>query len=163
MNDPAKPAPRQHYSCDLARSVALAAPAVRFVVVSVSCGEDGRAESYTDPVTAVRSTVVDVYRADGREPRRAPSHREMIAEGWRYDGREVRDELLVHTDDLGLSDLDCAFGGMATLCFRVVPCPWPPGEDEERLAPVVAELSAEARAKAAKFYASRQQSRSATT
>lgn len=152
MNNPARPAPRKHYSCDLVRSVALSSPAARTVGVLVS-SDDGNKYTSIHPVLAIRTTIVDVYRATDREPGRAPSHKGMVAEGWRYDCREVRDEFLVHTDDYGITDSNFAFDGSSNASYRVVPCPWPAEEDEARLAPVVAELWAEAREKEARYVA----------
>jgi hypothetical protein len=136
---------------DLVTSVALCPPACRLVFVKVWCPEEGDGvephHSFL-PVVAVRSTVANCYvgrkPAGGRPARRYATHREMLEYGWEFLMQKTDDALLVLDDDadgdLAATDDRACYPRGGNFAYRVCPAPWPPGEDEERLRPVVEEL-----------------------
>lgn len=142
---------RKWRSHSLPAAVALAAPAIRLVVVegyawekpdgSIECGHQ------VFPVVAIRSAVMHEYRQSADRPERgaAPTHEGMESLGWHYDGSQVEDDALVYSDEFfALVPVSDAFGNCSNASHRMVPAPWPPEADEIRLASVVRVVEEEA-------------------
>lgn len=91
------------------------------------------------------------YYADagaGREiqrPRDGADHGEMLANGWKFSARCDRVEPITLDGDgfIGRPEL-CGFTNAVGF---LAACPWPPGEDTERLKDRIAEAHEEARLK----------------
>jgi hypothetical protein len=140
---------------DLVVTVALCPPACRLVFVGVWCTADGGDEVEPSlsfmPVVAVRSTVTNQYvRRKAAGVARYATHREMLEHGWVFEYQETADTLLVLDDDpseglVPADDRDWYPRFGANSAYRMCQAPWPPGEDEERLGPVVEELLGEIR------------------
>jgi hypothetical protein len=140
---------------DLVVTVALCPPACRLVFVGVWCPTDDGDEVEPSlsfmPVVAVRSTVANQYvRRKAAGVARHATHREMLEHGWAFEYQLTADTLLVLDDDPseGLVPADDReyyprYG--ANSAYRMCQAPWPPGEDEARLRPVVEELLGEIR------------------
>jgi hypothetical protein len=140
----------------LPATLAMCAPAVRMVVVDVWANqlEDGSwddADHAIYPVLAILAKQEHRYVqpfSEQRPPDIAPTSEAMESLGWRYESRQaIAFDVVVNSPEHGVCDGALAFGG-SNEGYRAVACPWPPEEDPERLAPIIDELRAEARAKA---------------
>jgi hypothetical protein len=147
-------------------SVALAAPAVRMVVVSVSVTRhptpfDGGdflpppdADGYYTwivlyPVLALVATAERHYttrRSGAIDPGLPPTHDAAESEGWVFAQHITTFDALVYTEEYGIIPAAEAFDAPNEV-YRVVLCPWPESEDSDRLAAVLVELTDEAKVK----------------
>lgn len=136
------------------RSVSLVAPAVRTVLVEVAIWQedDGTFQEHEDhrfiPVLAIRNTVRDAYQCMGDRKRLSPNHREMISNGWHYDGEDqIFDFLIIDSIDgnCDLIDSTTAYENCCNCMFEPVACTWPPEQDVTMLAPIVAKLTIKVR------------------
>lgn len=154
------------YQGKIVDSVALADPAVRMVVVSVSVvrGDDpGDFGVYPDPpdtdgyhsyiviypVLAIVASSERHYATSRRaaiDPGLPPTHDAAEGEGWVFAQHITAYDVLVHTEEYGIIPAAEAFDS-DNEAYRVVPCLWPESEDNRRLAPVIAELTDEAKVK----------------
>jgi hypothetical protein len=145
-------------SCKFARhtrviSVALATPAVRMVCIaayhtpSAETGEPEGVFHEVAPVLALRSTAqVEYRRAMARGGVGLDvTHEELVAAGWRPSLQWVRhDALVLDTDSGEVVDTVEHFGGCDHCEWVLELAPWPPEEDEARLAAAIRELEAAA-------------------
>jgi hypothetical protein len=154
------------YQSKIVDSIAVAAPAVRMVVVSVSVSRDpapGAAGDFLSPPDADGYySWVEVYpvlalvaaaerhyatsRASALDPGLPPTHDAAEGEGWVFAQHITAYDVLVYTDDYGICPAAEAFDS-ANEAYRVLLCLWPESEDEARLAAIVAELTDEAKVK----------------
>jgi hypothetical protein len=140
---------------------AMCAPAVRTVLVVVTAWIDDDVERTDPPATVTRVEVVPVlamksvlYRvyaiwADkaGDARRMFGTEDEAVKQGWQLveQREEVRPVFASYVGDCpGLTD-GTDLPPLTNGATRVVAAPWPPAEDEERLAGVVERLRKEAR------------------
>lgn len=148
------------YKGKIVDSIALTAPMVRMVVVSVSVTQDPAPYSGGDflplpdadgyyvwsvvyPVLALVATAERHYATSRRaalEPGLPPTHDAAESEGWVFAQHMTAYDVLVYTDEYGIIPAAEAFDA-ANEAYRVVLCLWPESEDEARLAPVIAELT----------------------
>lgn len=148
--------PRRYDKHLIPAGIALAAPAVRMVVVQAWAHRDpdGRWDDGHEiyPVLAIVGTQAHGYsrpKGSGRPERRSGSPRTMERLGWSYDEWEARPTFAVvvrHPEDgeLSLAEyLECS-----NTAQEVVVCDWPRRQDGPKLAPAVARVKAEARRKA---------------
>lgn len=151
---------RYKYEDKIIDSVALAAPAVRMVVVSVSVTRhptpfDGGdflpppdADGYYTwivlyPVLTLVATAERHYtkrRTGAIHPGLPPTHDSAENEGWVFAQHITTYDVLVHTEEYGIIPASEAFDSPNEV-YRVVLCPWPESEDAARLAEVVTELA----------------------
>jgi hypothetical protein len=154
------------YQSKIVDSIAVAAPAVRMVVVSVSVSRDpapGAAGDFLSPPDADGYySWVEVYpvlalvaaaerhyatsRASALDPGLPPTHDAAEGEGWVFAQHITAYDVLVHTDDYGICPAAEAFAADNEE-YRVVLCLWPESEDDARLAAIVAELTDAAKVK----------------
>lgn len=134
--------------------LAIAAPAVRMVAVHAHAyrptGDEPRDPRSglavavdLVPVVAIRSQVSVKYWRPAPEDSRTthakpasldPQH--LLLEGFRRHEETVEDTALVLSRNFGLIGLD-ALAAMEGGPIPVAVCPWPPEEDEARLAPMM--------------------------
>jgi hypothetical protein len=119
---------------ELVKRVAICPPALRMVILE-AWSEGGVAECRALPVVAVRSSVVHAYRRRGAFYGGKASHGDFMDAGWEFCGEAAREEMICLASPDGDPALytqeELAAGNAATLA---VACPWPPEEDERRLA-----------------------------
>jgi hypothetical protein len=126
-------------------------PAVRMVAVvawAYRDGEDGDPEAGTEilPVVALRAAVERVYSkaySGEAEPNEHLTEEELLAQGWWLREQRCDTCALVVDEDYGLIAYDDGLLITSNSVRRLVCCPWPPAEDADRLASVLAELKAE--------------------
>jgi hypothetical protein len=143
----------------LPTALAMTTPAVRMVVVEMWGQRPERFEetegpdamgNWPDeprhrfiPVLALVGRHVDDYsrRATGSgPPLTAPTWRGMHEKGWVYEGFELKFDALILEENYGLILASDAYASTANVVYDLAVCPWPADEDEDRLAPIVAEL-----------------------
>lgn len=139
----------RYYS--LTKSLSVATPGVRTLVVAAWAGRDGNGPWEADhevwPVLAVQAAVVQRYQTDDDDAQAHPSSSATAgAEGWLLTDTEERHDLLVADQDYGLipaRDLAnlIGHGGAVTASVSAY---WPTDKDRERLSPVIGRLKAEA-------------------
>jgi hypothetical protein len=141
-------------------SIALAPPAVRMVVVSVSVTRaviPGNPEDFFPlpdidgfyvctviyPVLALVASAERHYATSRRaalDPGLPPTHEAAESEGWVFAEHITAYDVLVHTEEYGIIPAAEMFVA-SNEAYRVVLCLWPESEDQARLAPVIAELT----------------------
>lgn len=131
-------------------AVALVQPGVRMVIVQVWICDEQPGHDFV-PVLAIESHIKRCFSKGyvGNHPRTCDTEKELIENGWDFQGQHVDrhaiylcpEGFLMSTeeDDLVSSNGD---GQLAV-------CPWPPEQDEEKLADVVAALTEKVRKKLA--------------
>jgi hypothetical protein len=126
----------------LVEQVAMCPPAVRTVVVQAWLDEPDRvSEHRVYPVLALRSYLSHDYtrpRETGpdRYPETAATHAAMTELGWHHDPNVYATiEAIVAHEEFGLVGTEVGHFDHDNSAHEVVACPWPPDEDEERLAP----------------------------
>lgn len=134
-------------SCSIEHSAGLCAPAVRMVVVEAGTGDvAGETWHNLHPVLAIESRNVTVFTR-AHEPGgylEPATLEEAESEGWRRDrGPTPEYDAIVMDEEHDISTARLVFRAINT-AYRIVVTPWPPEEDEARLAEVIAELTAEA-------------------
>jgi hypothetical protein len=154
------------YQGKIADSIALTAPAVRMVVVSVSVTRDPAPYDGGDflpppdvdgyyvwsvvyPVLALVASAERHYTTGRRaalDPGLPPTHDAAEGEGWVFAQHITLYDVLVHTEEYGIIPAAEAFDAPNEE-YRVVLCHWPESEDERRLAGIVAELADAAKVK----------------
>jgi hypothetical protein len=144
---------------DLPVTLAMSPPAVRMVVVQVWAerGPDGEwSEGGTDyqicPVLAILAKQSYRYtrpHQGAARPKVSATHAGMEELGWAYE--PVCDlidfDVVIYDPQYGICQASFALEG-SNCVDKAVPCPWPPDEDAQRLAPLIANLRSEARKKA---------------
>src|SRR5262249_31330446 len=135
----------------LARAMSITTPASRMVYVEgIYYPPNANAKPNPHrfyPVLAIKATNKILYWAttqDADPPRMGATHEEMLGFGWSV---EDASDFVEYTPVLFDGDRLCdpeSVEAMSTV-GRLVLAPWPPEEDEERLAPVVSELTNRAR------------------
>jgi hypothetical protein len=144
---------RKYHHATLARAVSLTAPSVRMVYVLAWHDRDEGGGHRAYPVVELQRTLSTEYRKPKRSeavPRRGATHAEMERLGWQADWSFffVPSYTPVLLDEArGLSSIPPDVEGPGTV-GKLVPAPWPPEEDAERLAPIVAKLMDQCRPKA---------------
>jgi hypothetical protein len=154
------------YQGKITDSIALAAPAVRMVVVSVSVTRDPAPYSGGDflplpdadgyyvwsvvyPVLALVATAERHYATSSRaalDPGLPPTHDAAESEGWVFAEHITAFDVLIHTEEYGIIPAAELFVA-SNEEYRVVLCLWPESEDDRRLAGVMAELADAAKVK----------------
>jgi hypothetical protein len=137
-------------------AVSLCAPAVRLVVVGAWAYRERQggwaAASAVRPVVALQAALTRAFAkpyAGPDPPSGAGTENDLLKAGWRLAGEESNTTALVVDPEYGLIGYDDPLVGDYENGERqLVPAPWPPAEDEERLAPVVAEMKQRALARA---------------
>ena len=129
------------YYCRRTLSVALVAPAVRTVVAEVWL-DDGAPKHAFFPVLAIAARVERTYSAvSDAEPDEGGTEKELLEAGWSVAEQAVRHDVLFEDPVYGDLTTDAEYReDNEHSRIAVCACPWPPAEDEERLAPVVARL-----------------------
>jgi len=152
-NGPAARPERYWATTGRARAVSLAPLTARVLIVSVWL-EDGEVHQESTPALAVEAQVVRLYRkryAGAAVPcGRRLSLRQLRQQGWRPAGQDVRRTFVFQAAAgclLTLAELDDE--GHASQSYRAVVCAWPAEQDAERLAPIVAGLAEQLRARQA--------------
>ena len=147
-----KPRQRKTVAFTLPMAVALCAPAVRTVVISACAnrGPSGEWETHieTAPVLAIRADVGLTFEAmtnaDGIGPRPGATAQAMERAGWSLTDSHASTELLIWDESFqALGDV-AQVHGSSNVAYEVVPCPWPPSQDEKRLAQVRQRVAASA-------------------
>lgn len=136
----------------LPATLALCAPAVRMLVVFAwvdhETGDPMPDRDLPDhrlyPVLALVAKQEWHYSkfADG-DLEAAPDHEPMEALGWHYDGSGdgfIDFDVVINDEDYGICEASLALADSGNGAFRIVTAPWDPAEDDEQLAPVIAEL-----------------------
>jgi hypothetical protein len=129
-------------------AVALTVAAVRLLIVE-AWSEVEEADHRLVPVLALQSSVTSEYtrsRQDGRVPPRSACPAHLETAGWHLEDTGTELDPIVLDTDYELIEARPAFDG-CNVAWRAVACPWDPVADEERLAPTIADLKAEAQAK----------------
>jgi hypothetical protein len=107
-------------------------------------------------VLALRSTArVDYSRDAGKGGvGRAVTHEELVAAGWLPGGERVQHDALVFDAELGeVVDTVEHFGRCCDNCaWGLELAPWPPEEDEARLAPTIRRIEAAAESRVRRAY-----------
>lgn len=136
------------------RSVSLAAPSVRMVVIEAWANQnaDGSwtCSHHLHPILALAAETRDEYSHPAKPsgtPRKSPDHAELERFGWGYEHTQTSFDAVVLDVDYGLVEASQAFDGL-NVAYETVLAPWPVSEDRERLAEVIARLEQEAQAKA---------------
>lgn len=131
-------------------SVALVQPAERTVaLVGSAWEEDGHIRAAVDiyPVLAVQASCGRTFSRPARDDRGSyPTTAEAAAdEGYRQLDGEVRASALIIDPDGGHDLVPVDDWALRADPRRLVACPWPESEDEERLRPHIEELKREAK------------------
>lgn len=154
------------YQGKIVDSIALAAPAVRMVVVSVSVTRNPSPYNGGDflpppdvdgyyvwsvvyPVLALVASAERHYATSRRaalDPGLPPTHDAAESEGWVFAEHITAYDVLVYAEEYGIIPAAEAFDS-SNEEYRVVLCLWPESEDERRLAGVMAELTDAAKVK----------------
>ena len=142
--------PRQFDSLALTLAVALMAPAVRIVVVNAWCFEraDGPNETGHEllPVLGLSARVAASFsRAHvPNDWRRPPTIASAVRDGWCHDGTDATFDAIVIDPESGRIGPADEMLSAENEAHAVAACPWPPEEDEVRLAGVIARVEREA-------------------
>ena len=120
---------------EVVRSSSMTCPAFRTFIVRVYAHDEYEIE--IRPIMAIRSSVVDVYHANGHEGRPfvSPEHDVLLDNDWSFTRRESRLEYIMHDEDEGFVGSNASHGNA-----EIVPCTWPESEDEYRLKQVAEKL-----------------------
>jgi hypothetical protein len=128
-------------------SVSLTTPCVRMQVIH-AWHHEGESRHLLYPVLAIRSVVRrrygKRYLAAGDYPDDYGPEEELLQAGWGFYEQDVKDSLLILTDEFGLVAEDDPGLECSNSVSRAVCCPWPPSEDDTRLGRLVEELKREA-------------------
>lgn len=130
-------------------SVQLCPPAVRMVVINAwAWAEDGKVlgASQVLPVLALQAAVTRRFRKlthEERYPDTSGTERELIEKGWNLDEQDARVSALICDKEYGLIAHDDLLFESDNSLMRLVCTPWPPEEDEKRLAPIRGEVEQE--------------------
>jgi hypothetical protein len=145
------PKPPKYDNAEIPTAVALAAPAVRMVVV-VAWHNDEDGESTTtveiNPVLAIQSKIVtSVARAHRPGDYHTPSTlEEADRNGYHLMSTDLITGVIVHSDDHDLCEADDAYNCM-NMAWQTAVCPWDPSEDDARLSELIEYVKGEAVAK----------------
>jgi hypothetical protein len=143
-----KPERRIDERAIIASSPTLVQPAIRMVVIRVwPDGDSPHIEIM--PVLAIESRLIDsfsmvTHQGDSRQPRSLRTADDLEAAGFRFQSRQIQTGVLYidpGSGDALTSSTDEFFESQISADHRIVPCPWPPSEDEERLAPIIEEMA----------------------
>jgi hypothetical protein len=139
----------QYDILDVTGALSLCTPGVRMVVVNAWAARnpDGNWQDHDHRIYHVLAIQARdnrrYYRLKSGQSARhvAPEHATLESLGWRYEGgmSHIEYDAIIFTEDYDI----CAASSSLTCGnedYRIVVCPWPVAEDEERLAPIVAEL-----------------------
>jgi hypothetical protein len=119
-------------------AVSLCQPAVRLVLVEVSAGDDGETWHNVHPVVALLARVQQTFRSRGNSTRSGTA-RTLEDKGWQLS-EQTAETVAVYLNEEGdlflYPDPDSEYPS----AYRLVPCPWPPDEDDRRLQPLVQKM-----------------------
>ena len=147
--------PKGYQSYELIESIDLSVPAIRMVVVegfydAYAKGEDeGRGGVTVYPVLNVQARVVRRFvrrKIEGQPIRAYVSSQELQGDGWKDEGQDVAYDFMVIDSSYGFCSSEM-FNAVNAHCEPLA-CPWPPEEDDAKLADVKARVLAKAKEKA---------------
>jgi hypothetical protein len=134
-------------------AVSLVTPACRMVVIELweSCnvGEEPTPDFY--PVVAVRASIERCYKKrylpGEPEPSTLLTEKQLIEDRWCFFNQRIDQEVLYLSDDTGWLITPRHYAPEDEMIVRVVTCPWPQEEDEQRLAGIVRQMQIDLKAK----------------
>jgi len=139
-------------TCTIWTSVTLCQPAVRMLAIEACADDDPNWEQdFTIyPVVAVQSRVGLQFAIEvpwGSSPFQWPTAAKLIEHGWEFSRHVLEDKALIFNEEYGLIAADDEIIECSNTAVGTIVTPWPPSEDNEKLAPLKERLLAKARAK----------------